>query len=367
MSIQNDCETEHTQPDDVFPEENNKKNRICRIALKIGGVFLVFLFSAAVLLCGAINIICTGPFPTARELFVVSVNETSALKFLSRIYFSEEEVAAILKSNAVLPPDEITNITTPFETRPPIINTPDLEIIDLSGYPFKGKVMIIQDPARVSLATIPKFGPTQSGKKIVQLVKDSGAIAGINAGGFADTGGIGRGGQPLGLLIQDGVILSGSLSTHCNIIGLSNEHRLVVGAMTGKDALDLGVRDAVHFEPTLIVNGIPAEINGTGGGVNPRTCIGQRADGAILFLVIDGRQPHSIGATLQDCLAIMREYGAVNAACLDGGSSSEMVYQGEIINICSSLYGPRAQPSAFVVAPLPESPSTQITEKGDLP
>ena len=103
------------------------------------------------------------------------------------------------------------------------------------------------------------------------------------------------------------------------------------------------------FTPTLIVNGNPAEVSGTGGGLNPRTVIGQRADGAVLLLVIDGRQPHSVGATLQDCMQEMLNYGAVNAANLDGGSSSMMVYEGEVINTCASLNGSRNQPTAWLV------------------
>ena len=81
----------------------------------------------------------------------------------------------------------------------------------------------------------------------------------------------------------------------------------------------------------------------------PRTVIGQRADGAVLLLVIDGRQPQSLGATYQDCIQVMQEWGAVNAANLDGGSSTQMIYQGETVNVSASLYGPRNIPTAFVV------------------
>lgn len=90
---------------------------------------------------------------------------------------------------------------------------------------------------------------------------------------------------------------------------------------------------------------------GLGGhaGLNPRTVIGQRADGAVLLLVIDGRQPQSLGATYQDCIQVMQEWGAVNAANLDGGSSTQMIYQGETVNVSASLYGPRNIPTAFVV------------------
>lgn len=113
--------------------------------------------------------------------------------------------------------------------------------------------------------------------------------------------------------------------------------------------MERGLRDALSFGPAFIINGEAAEISGTGGGLNPRTVIGQRADGAVLLLVIDGRQPQSLGATYQDCIQVMQEWGAVNAANLDGGSSTQMIYQGETVNVSASLYGPRNIPTAFVV------------------
>ena len=86
-----------------------------------------------------------------------------------------------------------------------------------------------------------------------------------------------------------------------------------------------------------------------GWGLAPRTAIGQRRDGTVIMLVIDGRQLSSIGATLRDVQDIMLEYGAYNAANLDGGSSSTMVYENRIVNIPSSKYGPRDLPSAFII------------------
>ena len=91
------------------------------------------------------------------------------------------------------------------------------------------------------------------------------------------------------------------------------------------------------------------EVSGTSGGINPRTVIGQRADGAVLLLVIDGRQAHSLGATYKDCINVMLEHGAVNAGNLDGGSSTVLFYNGEIVNNCAALTGSRWIPTAFIV------------------
>ena len=119
--------------------------------------------------------------------------------------------------------------------------------------------------------------------------------------------------------------------------------------MTGGQALEYGLVNAVTFGPPLIINYEPQPITGTGGGLNPRTAIGQREDGAVLLLVIDGRQTTSLGATYADIISIMQEYGAMNAANLDGGHSTCMVYEGQIINNVVSLYGERAVPTAWVV------------------
>ena len=105
----------------------------------------------------------------------------------------------------------------------------------------------------------------------------------------------------------------------------------------------------MSFGPLLIVNGQSVNVTGTGGGLNPRTAIGQTADGRVLLLVIDGRQTTSLGATFKDIIEIMFEYGAVNAANLDGGSSTLMMFDGEILNSSASLYGPRQLPTAFLV------------------
>ena len=79
------------------------------------------------------------------------------------------------------------------------------------------------------------------------------------------------------------------------------------------------------------------------------TALGQREDGALLLLVLDGRSINTLGATMEDVVNIMLEYGAINAGNLDGGSSSVMVYGGEIINHCASVTGPRRIPTGFIV------------------
>lgn len=309
----------------------------------------VFLCALTAFLLGAIYIICKGPSPAARDLFVHTVMETSAAKFTARIFLSEEEVQAILDKNGVLETGEVTQAGGEFEAGDAQVPKDTIELHDVTGGSFKGKMLVVHDPSRVRVAAIASFDPEGKGQKLEQLVADAGAVAGINGGGFADENGVGSGSVPLGLVIQQGQLRAGGMDQEYSVIGFDESDHLVVGRMTGREAVERGLRDALSFGPAFIINGEAAEISGTGGGLNPRTVIGQRADGAVLLLVIDGRQPQSLGATYQDSIQVMQEWGAVNAANLDGGSSTQMIYQGETVNVSASLYGPRNIPTAFVV------------------
>ncbi len=337
--------------------ENNvakKKNGgriVGRIFIVLGLVILFLLF----FILGTITVVFRGPSETAKGLLATTLMETSAMKFVPRMYFSEEEVELLLKKNSAVAVNEITDtslvvIEKKEESSEEIKPEENIEIIDISSSTYKGKLMIVKDPSKVKVSVSAENFGDGKGMKIDEHVEKEGAIAGVNAGGFADENGMGNGGQPLGLVIKDGRVVSG-LETYSCVIGLDKHDKLVVGSMKGTEAVERGLRDAVSFGPVYIVNGKRSEVIGTGGGVNPRTCIGQRADGAVLLLTIDGRQATSLGATHSDCIDILEEYGAVNAANLDGGSSTSMYYDGEIQNVPATVYGPRDIPTAFVVMP----------------
>jgi len=152
-------------------------------------------------------------------------------------------------------------------------------------------------------------------------------------------------------VISNGEVLnkSGGSSDHNVVVGFNQDNVMVIGEMSSTKALEKGIRDALAFGPALVVNGEAARVKGSSSGLNPRTAIGQRADGAVLMLVIDGRQASSLGATYADLISVMLEYGAVNAINLDGGSSSLMYYDGEYLNKGVILTGSRKMPTGFVV------------------
>ena len=178
------------------------------------------------------------------------------------------------------------------------------------------------------------------------------AIGGINAGGFIDTMGTGLGGFPDGLTVIDGVRYSDGHGGDC-FAGLDVNDLLWVGFYTAEDVEPMQIRDGISFGPILVQNGAIINEKNLSSGVNPRTAIGQRGDGAIMMLVVDGRQAHSIGATYLDMAEIMLDHGAVNAMNLDGGSSTVMWYEGDYINSCSAQYGTsRPLPNAFLIRAL---------------
>ena len=324
-----------------------KPNPAARIAGRVAAVVGITLLAVVVAFFGATAVICYGPSAQARGLFVTTVMETSAAKFLAQMYLSDEEIAAIRQQNAVIEVDLETDdsVLPPAETDP---ETPALVIEDVTGATFKGKMMIVKDPKRVFVGTLPQYDGSD-GKTLDEFVKIHRAEAGINAGGFEDEQGFGNGGTPIGYVIHDGQLKYGSNGTRGTVVGFDRNGKLIVGNMSAGQALEKGIVEAVTFGPVLVVNGEPAPVAGTGGGLNPRTAIGQRADGAVLLLVIDGRQSHSLGAGYKDCRDVMMAYGAVNAANLDGGSSTLMIHNGEHVNYCASLYGSRFLPTAFLV------------------
>ena len=100
-------------------------------------------------LLAMIFILVKGPSDTAKVLFVSSVNETSAIGFLADIFLSDEEVEAILNSNTMSEVEEGTVSDTTLIKVDEDEDSQDIEIIDISGGTYKGKLMIVKDPSRV--------------------------------------------------------------------------------------------------------------------------------------------------------------------------------------------------------------------------
>lgn len=306
------------------------------------GWLLLFLYGAA-------GLLFRGPYPAVRALAVTTMLETSAAKFVPSLFLSDAQIEEILAGNTVVQREAVTDSSL-VHTAPGAQAPADLQLLDVQGPTYKGKLLVVRDPARLYVGAPQGFGLEEGGMRVEEMVRRDGAAAGINGGGFEDINGVGDGGTPLGIVIQNGQLTYGEPQDFSMVIGFDCDNTLVVGRMTAQQALERGIRDALSFAaPALIVNGEPADIVGTGGGLNPRSAIGQCADGTVLLLAIDGRQSHSLGAGFRDIIDIMLAHGAVNAANLDGGSSTLLVYEDKIVNVCASLYGSRKMPTAFLV------------------
>ena len=221
----------------------------------------------------------------------------------------------------------------------------NLIIAKVTGDGFQGKLAIVKNPAQVRLVVSKYLGSI--GQVVDELASQNKAVLAINASGFADPEWEGNGGQVVGLTIASGKQYKPFLNNDYLNIGFAYDNRLYIGLSTKQ----ITYRDAVQFIPALIINGKNVTDGETGFGIQPRTVIGQAADGTVFLLTIDGRQVgYSLGATVGDCAAILSKYGAVQAANMDGGSSTIMIYRDEIITKTSGLTSNgRYVPDAWIV------------------
>ena len=196
----------------------------------------------------------------------------------------------------------------------------------------EGYIAFIYDPTRISLAL--SSGYPNYGEQVYKYYDTHGALLAINGGGHT------YGGDstiiPAGTLIVDGEVISsnsGALINNGGVIGFNSEGVLILTKSRGQAAVNEGVVNGVEFGPFLIVNGESATVTGNGGyGVHPRCCIGQRQDGIVMFLVIDGRNSDTSGADINQLIEIFEKYEAYNAANLDGGGSATMAEMGNVLN-----------------------------------
>jgi hypothetical protein len=217
---------------------------------------------------------------------------------------------------------------------------------------YVGFILEIPDPRRIQVATAQNI--EEKGDTTSNIAKANGAVAAINAGGFYDPNGTGTGRLPYGFILRDGDYILGKdvgPDEDVDFVGFSKSGNLIAGNYNKTQLKEMGAVEGITFGPPLIVDGKKMITEGDGGwGVGPRTAIGQKKDGTVLFLVVDGRQPgYSLGATLRDVQDILYEQGCYIAANLDGGSSSTLFYNGSVVNKPADLLGERMIPTTFIV------------------
>ena len=315
---------------------------------------LCLLTLVVVLLIGAcliLNMLFNNTNDQVKKVLTMSLREPSGTKWLPALFIGKDGVAAIENEgeNAI----DITMLSQTGDPSNPGKPGPDkdpngsiadpmgefddypdgLYIEEVKGKTFNAYVMVIRDPSKVYMATSSTpFSKDKPGLRINEAIEKEGAIAAINAGAFFDNGTSQPvvGSVPEGLVIAGGEVLwKTGQAPENGFVGFNYDNVMVVDhTMTATRAKELNIRDGCCFGPALIINGtINQKAYSSNSGFNPRTAIGQRADGAVIFVCVDGRQAGSLGGTYKDIINIMLEYGAVNACNLDGGSSTVMVYE----------------------------------------
>ena len=323
-----------------------------RIFTAIISLFIVGLLSFAFILYG--------PYSGFRD-WLITVGMTSMThQWIPKIFYSDETIEKVMENNRVDEIKEDTN-TAEIQKKDEIesqekqyenefekqILAPNLDkkeyniykdekdyrIINIKGKGYTGYLAVVYDASKIRTLVTSRLGVT--GQYLTTMAKNNNAKLAINGGKFYDPSYSSNGATPRGVTYVNGkCVTSYTYRSTGGIIGFNKDDVLVLSATCTKaNAEKLKIRDCVTCGPFLIVNGKASKVVGNGGwGVAPRTAIGQRKDGVVLWLVIDGRQIGRQGADMDDLIEIMQRYGAVNAANLDGGTSSVMAVDGELIN-----------------------------------
>ena len=365
------------------PEKKKGSGLMGRIIRRFFLVLFTVVIMAVSALVMVLNLVFNGPSPTARNQLTMTLIEASATKWVPALFIGENGVAEIRAGVDVKLEDDVTDVNAVIINRGGLTGNADewadypdgIRIESVYGDTYNAKVMIVRDPSQVYLgiSTHEGFNTSIPGKRLNVAIEDEGAIAAVNGGAFNDDGSSHSyvGTLPAGLVYSEGecVWTSGKPSETSGFAGFTKDNILVVHQdnISQAQAEELNIRDGCCFGPVLIMNGeINMEAYNKVSGLNPRTGIGQRADGAVIFVCIDGRQPSSRGGEYKDVIDIMVEYGAINACNMDGGSSTVMMYrdtyglygeagQVQMMNSYSLLQTePRKMPDFWMVRPAKE-------------
>jgi exopolysaccharide biosynthesis protein len=366
----------------------------------IGWIFLFVITAVAAVfltLYLLMRMFCYGPSESARDTFVSTMLETGGMKFVISWFFTDEEVMEITGANdpVLVASDtdaDLVNISSADDVETQTDDGQDeteipeallaaygadddgdgLILVPITAHTFSASLLVIRDPSNIHLSSSYPWSTDareRNGLTVGQHCEQSNAIAGINAGEYV-TSGTNWGGKPVGVVVEDGEILYNGPTYGDVMVGFNEDTVLVVKDVGGMSAASFQnyvtenhITDAASFKDIsggninhftkLIINGEAVELGGKGSGANPRTAIAQCADGTVLFLCTDGRGTGGhLGATGQDLIDLLIQYGAVNAANLDGGSSSALFFNGEYTTGSTHmLYADTSRnvPTAFVV------------------
>lgn len=288
-------------------------------------------------------IVLFGPFGNLKRAVVGAIMRSRHPQYITWL-FDQDQLNQILGGVSQVPEQKLLKFTARTDST--------IRMQKIESNRFVGYLLEIPNPKRIQVATAEDIN--EKGDTTSNIARRVDAVAAINGGGFYDPNGTGTGRLPYGFILHEGKYLLGEQvgdEEQVDFIGMTKNGSLIAGKYNKRELRELGAVEGLTFGPPIIVNGEKMIKSGDGGwGISPRSAIGQKRDGTILFLAIDGRQPgYSIGATLADMQNILYEQGAYTAANLDGGSSTTLYYNGKVVNKPADLLGERMIPTAFVV------------------
>lgn len=330
-------------------KDNKQKKRKFRPAVFFAGLFYIIVF-----LCITTPLVLIyGPYDNTKKTIVSTVLATRHA-YLIKDFLSQSTIDNILGNTS----EGTTSVTQDMSKVKIKFNTGnEINRININTDRFDGYLLEIKNPLKVKVSMTKYLG--KMGQKTSEMAADHDAVAAINGGAFVDrssdgTEYAGTGAVPGGLVISNGQLIYPKTGVDdnevFNVAAFSKDGKLIVGDHSYADLKALNVQEAMCFrKPNVIINGVRQIRNKMEEGLNPRTAIGQKEDGTVLFLVIDGRKLTAPGASLYDVQEILMSRGAVNAAALDGGYSSTMYYKGDVINSPNAWDGERSVATAFYV------------------
>ena len=300
-----------------------------------------------------------GPFENAKKIFVGTAMGSMHFQWLATSFLPKDKIDEIIGANKEIEENPITNEdTTNIKISEEKDNSIERKDISDENNKFKGYALIIKDPTRVKIGVSSKI--FKEGETISEIAEHYGAVAAINGGYFTDEADSEKwssnGGIPVGFLMSNGNIIQNiDPNEESYILALTKEGKLLIGKtsiaklLENKENEKETVTEAMTYITPLIKNGNLLDIP-SNQGTSPKTMIGQRNDGAIVFVVLDSNLPGGrVCATLTEAQKVMNNLECYNAVNLDGGKSTTMYLNGKVINNPSYALGERPISSGFIV------------------
>ncbi|MGO5064958.1 MULTISPECIES: phosphodiester glycosidase family protein [unclassified Clostridium] len=327
---------------------NKRRNKKKKFSLK---KFIFFLIYQVVFVSvTGVLLVFHGPFQNVKNILVNTAMYTYKHQYIATIFLSKDEISKIVKNPKMNDKQSVGAINIDG------IDDNSITRYNVHQNRFDGYILEIRDPKRVKVACTSKRGV--QGQRVSEMAEEKGTIAAINGGGFFDkndTGKewVGTGAYPEGIVISDGKTISKNVKDNeeVDVMAFNGEGELIVGKRSYNELKQMNIKEALSFNRTLIVDGKPQVEDDGEQGLQPRTAIGQKKDGTVVFIAIDGRKVFKEGASLKDVQDILLDRGVWNAGNLDGGASTTMYYKGEIINNPCNSTGERTVATCFYVEP----------------